>query len=122
MNRAFLTFDELLKLYPTGSVWETTKTKQSPDINYTKDGGYISIEVPGFNKNNLTIEVDGNVLLVSGKRTTTVNGKTETKTISEQYKINDSDANSIEATVEDGILTIFIPNLKSQQKKVIKVQ
>jgi HSP20 family protein len=124
MKKNYLSFDDLIFFSPYGSASTTVNTKQieNYEINYSQDGGYLTIEVPGFNKSNLTIEVEDNTLVVSGKRTYTVNGTTKTKTISEKYVINEGNASSIEATVEDGLLTIFIPNLKKQKKTKISIQ
>ena len=48
--------------------------------------------------------------------------KEKNKFISQQFKIGDDyDASSIEATIEDGLLTVFVPNYKKQEKKRINL-
>lgn len=103
----------------------TTNTLPSWDFekNYTKDGEYVMVEVPGFNKSNLTVEIDGQNLLITGKRTYKVNGKETEKTISKVVNVGDIyDLPQIEATVEDGILTVFIPNKNKGKKQRINIQ
>lgn len=90
--------------------------------NHTKDGEYIMIEVPGFNKSNLTVEVDGTNLIVTGKRTYKVNGKDNEKTITKTINIGEIfDISQIEATVQDGILTVFTPNKHEVKKQRINI-
>ena len=90
------------------------------DVSIEKDGAYISFEVPGFNKTNLSIELEGDMLVVKGEKKI----KDSVKSIVKDFKIGfDIDPKSIEATCEDGILTVFIPNYKkqSESKKTIKI-
>ena len=57
-------------------------------------------------------------LHISGKRIYKINGQEKTKTISKQFKIGEGyDPNSLEATIEDGLLTVFVPGFKKQDKK-----
>ena len=88
------------------------------EINHTKDGAYLFFDAPGFNKSNLKVEMEGGVLHIEGKRTYKLNNEEKKKTVSKQFKIGDDyDASSIEATIEDGLLTVFVPNYKKQEKK-----
>ena len=90
--------------------------------NHTKDGEYMMVEVPGFNKSNLTVEIDGGNLVITGKRTDKVNGKDTEKTISKVINIGEIyDMTQIEATVEDGVLTIFNPKKKETKPNKIKI-
>lgn len=92
------------------------------DISYTKDGAYLLFEVPGFNKTNLTVEVENGVLTIEGKRTFKFDGKEKEKTVSEKVNLtSECDSSSIEATVDDGLLTVFIPNYKKVAKKKINL-
>jgi HSP20 family molecular chaperone IbpA len=92
------------------------------EINQTSDGAYFLFEVPGFNKSNLKVEIEGNILLLDGKRSYKINSEEKQKVISKKYDIGKvNDTSSIEATIEDGILTVFIPNYKKQEKKRISL-
>jgi HSP20 family molecular chaperone IbpA len=92
------------------------------EINHTKDGAYLFFDAPGFNKSNLKVEMEGGVLHIEGKRTYKLNNEEKKKTVSKQFKIGDDyDASSIEATMEDGLLTVFVPNYKKQEKKRISL-
>lgn len=92
------------------------------EINHTKDGAYLFFEVPGFNKTNLKVEMENGNLFIEGKRTYKINGEEKTKSISKQFKVGESyDPDSLEATIEDGLLTVFVPNFKKQEKKRISL-
>jgi len=92
------------------------------EINHTKDGAYLFFDAPGFNKSNLKVEMEGGVLHIEGKRTYKLNNEEKKKTVSKQFKIGDDyNASSIEATIEDGLLTVFVPNYKKQEKKRISL-
>jgi HSP20 family molecular chaperone IbpA len=106
--------------------YSTTVLKNGSDetyeINHTKDGAYLFFEAPGFNKTNLRAEMEDGVLYINGKRTYKLNGEEKTKTINKEFKIGDGyNASSIEATIEDGMLTVFVPNYKKQDKKRISI-
>ena len=94
----------------------------SYEINQTTDGAYLLFEVPGFNKSNLKVEIEGDTLILEGKRSYKMNGEEKHRTISKKYSVGRvTDTSSIEATIEDGVLTVFIPNYKKQEKKRISL-
>jgi len=101
----------------------TKSTSEEPyEINQTKDGSYLFFETPGFNKSNLKVGIEGGILIIEGKRTYKLNGEDMTKSISKQFKIGgDYNESTIEATIEDGILTVFVPNYKKAVKKRINL-
>lgn len=119
-------FDEILNGNSNSMYRSSIVTKTSGDenyeINHTKDGAYLIFEAAGFNKTNLKAEMEDGTLYINGKRTYKLNGEEKTKTINKEFKIGDSyNAASIEATIEDGLLTVFVPNYKKQEKKRISI-
>ena len=104
---------------PTNTTLNLKPTQNEPyQINYTKDGAYLLFEVPGFNKSNLKVELEDGVLFIEGKRKYKLNDEEQEKVISQKLRIGDEyDANKIEATIEDGILTVFVQSYKKQEKK-----
>jgi HSP20 family molecular chaperone IbpA len=91
------------------------------DIELTKDGAYVSFEVPGYTKDNLQIVLENKNIKITGKRV--FNKKGETKTIKYNFKLYDHQINeaNIEATVANGILTLFLPNYVETGKKTINI-
>lgn len=96
------------------------------DMNIEKDGAYLFFEVPGFNKSNLSVSVEGSKLKIEGRRKIKIDGKESEKVISKGFDFGEVvDSSMIEATVEDGILTLYVPNYnkKNHQKpKKIEIQ
>lgn len=96
--------------------------EETYEVNHTKDGAYLFFEAPGFNKSNLKVEMENGVLHIEGKRTYKLNGEEKIKSISKEFKIGEGyKAESIEATIEDGLLTVFVPNYKKQEKRRISI-
>ena len=96
--------------------------EENYEINQTKDGAYLFFEVPGFNKSNLKVEMEDGMLTINGKRTYEMNKEEKVKTISKKFTVGtEYDAESIEATIEDGLLTVFVPNFKKKEKKKISL-
>lgn len=119
-------FDEILggntnSFYKT-SITSKSQLEENYEVTNTKDGAYLFFEAPGFNKTNLKVEMEDGVLIINGKRTYKLNDEEKTKCISKQFKIGEGyDPSSIEATIEDGLLTVFVPNFKKQEKKRINL-
>jgi HSP20 family protein len=96
--------------------------EENYEINQTKDGAYLFFEAPGFNKTNLKVEMEDGMITINGKRTYEINKQEKVKTISKKFTVGtEYDAESIEATIEDGILTVFVPNFKKKEKKKISL-
>ena len=78
-------------------------------VNRT-DGGYnLSIDLPGISRNNVSVKVEGNLLMVAGKRS--LRDDSTINYIS-NWTISDSiNVNGITANYESGILELFVPIL-----------
>lgn len=119
-------FDDILggnnaSLYKT-SVVSKNIGEENYEVNHTKDGAYLFFEAPGFNKENLKVEMESGILIIEGKRTYKLNGEEKTRKISKEFKIGkEYDPSQVEATIEDGLLTVFVPNYKKQEKKRISL-
>jgi HSP20 family protein len=109
---------------PTYRYFKTTvkDTDEKYDIDYTNDGAYLFFEAPGFNKSNLKVEMEDGTLHIEGERTYKMEGEIKTKSISKRFNIGEGyDPDSVEATIEDGMLTVFVPNFKKHEKKRISL-
>jgi len=90
------------------------------DIEITKDGAYISFEVPGYTKDNLEMSIEDRVIRIKGERI--INKKGDVKNILHKYKVDSNfNESNIEATVSNGILTLFLPNYIAKPKKTITI-
>lgn len=87
---------------------------------YEKDDNYhIEIDVPGFSKEDITIECDKGYLTVSVLRNTVEDDENNNKNyirrerVYSKYKrefyLGDVDTDNIDATFKEGVLTITVP-------------
>ena len=125
-NRTFNEFfDKFFNEAPTYQYYKKTETKDTDEkyeVNHTKDGAYLFFEAPGFNKSNLKVEMENGVLHIVGERTYKMEGETKTKSILKKFNIGEGfNPESVEATIEDGLLTVFVPNFKKQEKKRVSL-
>lgn len=118
-------FEKLFGGTPTYQYYKKTSVKDTDEkyeVDFTNDGAYLFFEVPGFNKSNLKVEMENGALHIEGERTYKMKGEPRTKSISKKFNISEGyDPNSVEATIEDGLLTVFVPNFKKQEKKRISI-
>jgi len=109
-------------------VWMYYETKRTPmmkgednrDITYETvcldDGCYFLIKVPGFNKENLNISGENRQITVSGEREVNLGSEKRTESIDFSLPTGEIDFNKVEATIADGILTLFIPGMKKNEE------
>jgi HSP20 family molecular chaperone IbpA len=103
--------------WKTYKVVSTNQTDRNDDyeINNVKDGAYFHFEVPGFNKENLDVMIEGSELVIEGTRKYKINNEEKTKSVDRRIELNNLyDPSTIEATVVDGLLTVYIPSFKKE--------
>ena len=82
------------------------------------DGVTLTINVPGYNDKLIDVSVSGDKLTIEGKSHT---GSTEG--FNHIFTINDNlDADEIDATVIDGVLTVSIPYAEAVKPRKIEVK
>ena len=81
------------------------------------ENGTITLDVPGFSKKDLTLEIDANTGLLTIEGEKEINGKKRSiKRTIKDYKLKNVDLDAVEAKVEDGILSIYIKELDAKVK------
>jgi len=104
-----------------------------PTVNTREadDAYYVEVDLPGIKKEDISIDVDENVLTVSGERKVSEEQKEEN-----YYKVEsrfgrfersftlpeDVDAEKIEAESKDGVLQIRIPKVQQVDKAPKKIE
>lgn len=101
---------------------------------YEKDGNYnIEVDIPGYDKKDISIECDEGLLTITAEKTQENNDEGEDKKyirrervygkVSRSFTFNDIDEENIKAEFADGILKVTIPKIqKSDSKKVITIE
>jgi HSP20 family molecular chaperone IbpA len=109
-------FDEFYTLTKPTNLLQTYQTDEST---------VCIMDLPGYNKDNLKVELKDGTLHIEGKRSIIINGlKSPIKnhSISRTYTIgNKYDDEKVTAEVKDGILTITLPFKDEKKNKVISL-
>lgn len=125
-------FDRLFDQLSTGwnSLAEFDLTPRM-DVRDTKEGLEITVELPGIAQDDVKIEIDEDILTVSGEK------KAQSETEEKNYRISERtygafsrsmtlprgvDADKIKATLRDGVLTLVAPKNGATRSKAIKIQ
>ncbi len=100
------------------------------DIVETDKGYEISLEISGIDRKDLTLEVNGDILSVSGEK------KFEEKKEEENYITvernygkfsrsfrlpEDTDEKAIKADYKDGVLKVTVPKTEAKKEKPLKI-
>ena len=100
------------------------------DIYETANGIELKIELPGINKEDVSVEIKDNVLTLKGERLLDPNVKDEQYYRKERsfgkfhrsFSLQDTiKSDLIKASFKDGILTVEIPKSEKEQPKKISV-
>lgn len=115
------------------SLFKNTQIPTYPDtdIKRVDDAFVVQIDVPGYDKNNIDISYENDVLSVSG----TVNEENETKedekyfvkerrmkSFSKKWILKNTTSKGITAKCENGVLTIKVPLRESEDKTENKIK
>lgn len=117
--------------YPNYLTSSTNFTYPDTDIKRVDDAFVVQIDVPGYDKNNIDISYENDVLSVSG----TVNEENETKenekyfvkerrmkSFSKKWILKNTTSKGITAKFENGVLTIKVPLRESEDKTENKIK
>ena len=97
---------------------------------YEKDGNYnIEMDIPGYDKKDISIECEDGILTISAEKNNEVNEENEDKKyirrervygrITRSFNFADIDEDGISADFNNGILTVVIPKSQKQESKRI---
>lgn len=107
----------LTNLFPTRTFDFYTDAENLFERFIPVENGTITIDVPGFTKNDLSLEIDANTGLLTVNGEKEINGrKREVKRTIKDHKLKNVDLDSVEAKVQDGILSIYIRELDAKVK------
>lgn len=105
----------------------------SPSVN-TREGEYayhVEVDLPGVKKEDIHVDLNANILTISGERNTKkeVKEKDYYKKESSYGKFqrsftlpDNTDAENIEANSQDGVLEVVIPKMKRSKKETKKIK
>lgn len=98
-------------------LWPTHQSSSFHDYVENDDGYSFEIHVPSYNKKNIAIKCDKNILTI------TSNKKGEEGRELQRFRISDKvDKQKISAKIVDGVLTLNLPKRLEEKGVEIKVE
>jgi len=109
--------------------WEFEQTAPRTNLYENGDNFEIRAEVPGLEKDDLNVKIQGNYLEISGKRESDApdgyrTHRTErgTGSFSRSFTLPaDVDSTKVQATLKDGVLYLMLPKHEASKPKKITI-
>jgi HSP20 family protein len=109
--------------------WESG-SNLSPRVEITedRDNFYLDVEIPGVRKEDVKINIENNVLTISGKKNSIRNSENKNLIMNERYYgefsrsfnlTKDIKMDAVEAEFNDGVLNVTLPKIE-EAKPVVK--
>jgi HSP20 family molecular chaperone IbpA len=119
-----LKFGELFTPTNVANSWykNYNTTYNDTPTSYTTENTLTWVfELPGFNTDNLTVELSNNKLFIEGRRRTLNTTEETYETVSRTYTVDTTtyDFTNSTAEIKDGVLTVTFPKYKKDKKKVL---
>jgi HSP20 family protein len=122
---------DLMDRFLSGTPFSEFDSEWSPlvDVSETNNAINVRVELPGLDKNDINVDVSGDMLSIKGKKKEEEEKKDKGYYMRESYfgsfqrniKLPaDIQSDKVEAKFKDGILNIKLP--KSEEKKAKKIQ
>ncbi len=125
----FALFDELEKSLLNQS--STSAISFKTDIRDTGDGFELKADLPGFDKENIEVSVDGDILSIKAERKSECDEKDEGGnyirrersfgSYSRSFDVSNIDVDGITVKYEDGVLTLDMPKHVDEKPEVKKL-
>ena len=103
----------------------------SVDVVENNDAYVLRAEIPGVARENITVEVKDNQLVLGGKKESVERGETDRYryvesrhgSFSRRFELpRNVKADAIEATYRDGVLTLSIPKAEEARPKAVEIR
>ena len=127
MNLLQKRLDNLYSEYvkPSGYRWQFDETSPRTNLYENGDNFEIRAEVPGLEKNDLDVKIQGNYLEISGTRSSdapegykTHKSERGIGSFSRSFTIPaDINSSKVEATLKDGVLYLTLPKSEAAKPK-----
>lgn len=121
-------FAELGGFNPQQQSWSLSKGFPKGDVYVEEDRGVIELALAGYSKEQLSVQVDGNILQISAKKADEVSNEPRTiarRAFTEAFNFGqDFDLSNTMVTFKDGLLRVEVPKTKPEPKvvKVIEIK
>lgn len=114
-------FDPIEWLFGRNS--SVMRSSHALEVSELEDRYEVSLDVPGFTKEDLSVTVNNGLLTVSGKIENTEGNRRSRSEFVRRVSLGDyCDAENVTATSKDGVLTISIPKKAGSEPKKIDIE
>ena len=123
-NHAFDFFDDAFDNFFRPLFYDEKLDAMKTDIWETKDSYILDVEMPGFDKEDISLDLDNGYLTIRAeKKEKDESGKEEHRYVRKErsvscqrsYYVGDTEEESIKAKYDKGVLTVTLP--KKEEKK-----
>lgn len=106
------------------NVWEgKSQTLTATDFKETQEAFFMSIDMPGVNKKNLEINIEGDCLFIKGSRKVLFSDDDSVTNLSHTIKIPQlADKDKIQAQCEDGVIYIALPKIEKAKPRKVEIK
>jgi HSP20 family protein len=107
-----------------GDVAGTTASRRVPvDLYEDKDNTYVRAELPGVNRDAISVELVDGYLKIAASRKTKTGEREESVSLTRSVSVPDAavQADKISAVYENGVLTITLPKREETKPRKVTV-
>jgi HSP20 family protein len=129
--REIMRWDPFREIAPLASPDRFNELDAPFEVKETKEGYLFKADVPGVKESDLSINLSGNRLSVSGKREEEKKQESETYfsyersygTFTRSFTLPEGvDADKVNASLKDGVLSILVPKKSEAQPKKVAIK
>ncbi len=124
-------FDDFIPMFPRRDMKELHSIMKT-DIKETEKNYVLEVDLPGFDKKDVGLELKNGYLSISAKREQKVDENDEKGgfirrersfgQFSRSFYVGDIDESDIDAKLENGILTILLPKKDKKEAKSNRIE
>lgn len=111
---------------PERQSWSLSKGFPKGDIFVEEDRGIIELALAGYNKDQLSVQVEDNKVRVSAKKCEETCKESRTiarRAFTEEFSFGkEFDLDKVEVTFKDGLLRIEVPKIKPEPKVLKEIE
>lgn len=124
-------FDRMMDIFrPEFTLWGRYPKVPAVDVYEDEENVYVKAELPGLKKEDISLTIEGDTLILSGKKSVTKEEKKEnyyrkeiregafSRTVDIPYPVDKEKAT---ATYQDGILEVVLPKTPEAKRKTVKI-
>jgi HSP20 family protein len=129
--RDFMRWDPFREIAPLSSMERFNEFDAPFEVKETKEGYLFKADVPGIKEDDITINLHGNRLSVSGKREEEKKHESETYfsyersygTFTRSFTLPEGiDGDKVQANLKDGVLSILVPKRPESLPKKVAIK